>query len=149
SSDLRTSLANQEPIDSLATGLPAQLLRNRPDIIAAENAFRNAFELTNNARAYFYPSFRLTAEGGYRSLETQNLFEPGSVFYNLVAGLTQPIFNKGQNRARLKTSKEQQEQALLELKNSILKAGSEVYYTLRQYRYDYQLLEYIQNQSEC
>ncbi|HLR32326.1 MAG TPA: TolC family protein [Fodinibius sp.] len=145
----RSSLARQDPIDSLAVGLPAQLLRNRPDIIAAENAFRSAFELTNNARAYFYPSFTLTAEGGFQSLETKNLFEPGSVFYNLIAGLTQPIFNKGQNRARLKTSKAQQKQALLELKNTILKAGSEVSNTLSQYKNVEQQLEFRQKQMDA
>src|SRR5699024_5358224 len=145
----RSSLARQDPIDSLAIGLPAQLLRNRPDIIAAENAFRSAFELTNNARAYFYPSFTLTAEGGFQSLETKNLFEPGSVFYNLIAGLTQPIFNKGQNRARLKTSKAQQEQALLELKNTILKAGSEVSNTLSQFKNVEQQLEFRQKQMDA
>jgi len=130
----RGSLEGQTPIDSLATGVPAQLLRNRPDIIAAEYAFRSAFELTNNARAYFYPSFTLTAQGGYQSLETEDLFRPGSVFYNLVAGLTQPIFNRGQNRARLKRSKAQQEQALLQLRGTIFDASNEVSNTLSQFK---------------
>mgnify|MGYP006291702871 FL=1 len=122
----RNSLAEQSTIDSLATGVPAQLLRNRPDIIAAEHSFRSAFELTNSARAQFYPSFRLTAEGGYQSLQTDDLFQPGSVFYNLVAGITQPIFNRGQNKAQLKRSKARQEQAKLELRSTIINASSEV-----------------------
>lgn len=130
----RTSLGQQQPIDSLATGLPAQLLRNRPDIIAAEYAFRSAFEQTNNARAYFYPAFRLTAEGGFQSLETQDLFEPGSVFFNIVAGLTQPLFNNGENKARLNRSKAHQQQALLQLKSSVLNAGREVSNALSQYQ---------------
>lgn len=137
----RGKLADQTPIDSLATGVPAQLLRNRPDIIAAEYSFRNAFELTNNARAYFYPSFNLTAEGGYQSLQTEDLFQPGSVFYNLAAGLTQPIFNRGQNKARLKRSKAQQEQALLELRSTILDASSEVSNTLSQFKKAEETLE--------
>ncbi|WP_440998781.1 efflux transporter outer membrane subunit [Fodinibius sp. SL11] len=122
----RNSLEEQSPIDSLATGVPAQLLRNRPDIIAAEHSFRSAFELTNSARAQFYPSFRLTAEGGYQSLQTDDLFQPGSVFYNLIAGITQPIFNRGQNKAQLKRSKAQQEQAKLALRSTIINASSEV-----------------------
>lgn len=122
----RKSLKEQSPIDSLATGVPAQLLRNRPDIIAAEHSFRSAFELTNNARAQFYPSLRLTAEGGYQSLQTDDLFQPGSVFYNLIAGITQPIFNRGQNKAQLKRSKARQEQAKLELRSTIINASSEV-----------------------
>ncbi|MDZ7681032.1 MAG: efflux transporter outer membrane subunit [Fodinibius sp.] len=142
----RSSLSEQSPIDSLATGMPAQLLRNRPDIIAAEQNFRRAFELTNSARAYFYPSFRLTAEGGYQSLTTEDLFQPGSVFYNLVAGLTQPIFNNGQNKARLKRSKAQQEQAKLQLRSTILDASSEVSNALSRYQNADQKLELRQQQ---
>lgn len=142
----RTSLQRQNPIDSLATGVPAQLLRNRPDIIASEYAFRNAFELTNNARAYFYPSFTLTAEGGFRSLDTQDLFQPGSVFYNLIGGLTQPILNRGQNRARLKQSKARQQQALNNLRSTILDAGREVSNALSQYQNAQQKLEFRKEQ---
>lgn len=145
----RTSLSRQDPIDSLATGLPAQLLRNRPDILAAEYSFRNAFELTNNARAYFYPSFTLTARGGYQSLQTSNLFQPGSVFYNLIAGLTQPIFNKGQNRARLERSKAQQQQALLQLKSTIINAGTEVSNAMSQFQNAQRKLELRQHQLEA
>lgn len=123
---VRSSLEEQAVIDSLATGLPAQMLRNRPDIIAAEYSFRSAFELTNNARAQFYPSLQLTAEGGYQSLQTDDLFQPGSIFYNLMAGITQPILNRGQNRAELKRSKARQEQAKLELRSSVINASSEV-----------------------
>ncbi|SMO37479.1 efflux transporter outer membrane subunit [Fodinibius sediminis] len=145
----RGTLPEQAPIDSLTTGMPAQLLRNRPDIRAAEYAFRSAFELTNNARAYFYPSFTLTAQGGYQSLETEDLFQPGSVFYNLVAGLTQPIFNRGQNRARLKRRKAQQEQALLQLKGTILDASSEVSNALSQYQKTDRQLQLRQKQLEA
>jgi len=145
----RNTLSSQSPIDSLSTGMPAQLLRNRPDIIAAEQNFRRAFELTNNARAYFYPSFRLTAEGGYRSLQTEDLFQPGSVFYNLVAGLTQPIFNNGQNKARLKRSKARQEQAKLRLRSTILDASREVSNALSQYQNADQKLQLRQQQLQA
>ncbi|MDZ7692984.1 MAG: efflux transporter outer membrane subunit [Balneolaceae bacterium] len=137
----RTTLDRQEPIDSLATGIPAQLLRNRPDILAAEYNFRRAFELTNNARAYFYPSFTLTADGGFRSLSTQDLFQPGSVFYNIIGGLTQPLFNQGRNKARLKQSKAQQQQALLQLRSSILNARRDVSNALNQYEHAEQKIE--------
>ncbi len=142
----RNSLSQQEPIDSLAAGLPAQLLRNRPDILAAEYSFRSAFQLTNNARAYFYPSFRLTAEGGYQSLQTDDLFQPGSVFYNLIAGLTQPIFNNGQNKARLKRTKARQQQALFELKNTVISASSEVSNAMSQYQRAEEKLEFRRKQ---
>ena len=145
----RNSLVEQEPIDSLATGMPAQLLRNRPDIIAAEQSFRSAFELTNSARAQFYPSFRLTAEGGYQSLQTGDLFQPGSIFYNLIAGVTQPIFNNGQNKAQLKRSKAQQKQARLGLRSTVINASSEVSDALSQYQNAEQKLEYRRQQLDA
>jgi NodT family efflux transporter outer membrane factor (OMF) lipoprotein len=130
----RTSLEEQSPLDSLSTGVPAQLLRNRPDILAAEYSFRSAFELTNSARAQFYPSLRLTAEGGVQSLQTDDLFQPGSIFYNLIAGITQPIFNQGQNKAQLKRSKARQQQARLALRNTIITASGEVSDALSQFK---------------
>lgn len=145
----RTTLERQQPLDSLATGMPAQLLRNRPDIIAAEQSFRRAFELTNSARAQFYPAFRLTAEGGYRSLQTSDLFQPGSIFYNLVAGLTQPLLNRGQNRADLTRSQARREQALLEFRRTVLNAGGEVSNALSQYRNSEAKIEFNRRQLEA
>ncbi|MGD8748935.1 MAG: TolC family protein [Balneolaceae bacterium] len=122
----RSGLAEQSIPDSLATGVPAQLLRNRPDIIAAENAFRAAFETTNNARTYFYPSLRISAEGGFSSLDINNLLKPGSIFANIIGGLTQPLFSQGRNKARLKIARAQQQAALIDYKNTIRSAGGEV-----------------------
>jgi len=130
----RTTLSDQALLDSLATGVPAQLLRNRPDVIAAEYQYRSAFELTNSARAAFYPSLTLTAEGGFESLEAGDLLVPGSLFYNLIGGLTQPIFAQNQNEARLDRRQARQTQARLELRRTLLTAGSEVSNALSRYR---------------
>lgn len=145
----RGNLEEQEPLDSPETGLPGRLLRNRPDIIAAEYEFRTAFESTNNARAQFYPAFRLTAEGGYQSLQTSDLLQPGSLFYNLAAGLTQPIFNRGQNKAQLKRSKARQQQALLELEQSVINAGSEVADALSRFKNTQDKIEFNRLQLEA
>lgn len=145
----RSSLEKQEPLESLDTGLPAQLLRNRPDIIAAEYGFRRAFELTNNARAQFYPAFRLTAEGGYQSLKTSDLLQPGSIFYNLAAGITQPIFNRGQNKAQLKRSKARQQQALLDFEQTVVNASSEVSNALSRFQNAEQKIELNRLQMEA
>lgn len=145
----RSNLAQQVPLDSLATGMPAQLLRNRPDIVAAEYSFRSAFALTNNARAQFYPSFRLTAEGGYQSLEASDLLQPGSIFYNLATGLTQPLFNNGQNQALLKRSKARQQQALLQLEQTVLDAAQEVSNSLSQFQKAERKIELSQLQLEA
>ena len=71
----RTALERQNIETELKTGVPAQLLRNRPDVIQAEYGLVNAFELTNAARANFYPSITLTANGGLQALSAGDLFD--------------------------------------------------------------------------
>ena len=121
----RSNLDAQQVYSSLQTGVSAQLLQNRPDVQAAEFAFRAAFENKNVAKAFFYPSLTLTANGGLSTLDVKNFFD-NSIFYNLIGGLTQPIFNKGQNKARLKTAEAQQQQAFYSFQQSLLTGGQEV-----------------------
>ena len=52
--------------------------------------------------------------------------DPGSVIANLIAGLTQPIFARGTNKARLETAQAQLEQAAYRFRQSLLDAGVEV-----------------------
>jgi NodT family efflux transporter outer membrane factor (OMF) lipoprotein len=121
----RDSLNNQVPLSDLKIGIPASLIRNRPDIQEAEMAFRSAFEDVNMAKTYFYPSFSITASGGLSSLSLSDFFD-NSVFYSLVGGLTQPIFKNGENKARLKINQSVQQQAFYDYKASWLTAGQEV-----------------------
>lgn len=121
----RTTLDQQVSYSNLQTGISAQLLQNRPDVIAAELGFRAAFENTNTARTYFYPALTLTASGGLTSLQLRNFFD-NSIFYNIVGGLTQPIFAKGANKARLTTAQANQQIAFYTFQQSLLTGGQEV-----------------------
>lgn len=121
----RSNLDQQQPYTNLQTGVSAQLLQNRPDVQSAEFAFRAAFENKNVAKASFYPALTLTANGGLSNLTLKNFFD-NSIFYNLIGGITQPIFNKGQNKARLKTAEAQQQQAFYSFQQSLLTGGQEV-----------------------
>jgi multidrug efflux system outer membrane protein len=121
----RSSLANQKIVSELQAGIPTQLLNNRPDVQQSEYAFRAAFENTNVAKAYFYPSFTITASGGLSTLQLKDFFV-NSIFYNIAAGLTQPIFNQGLNKARLRTAQAQQQEALNSFQKTLLVAGQEV-----------------------
>jgi len=121
----RTTLDSQIPYSKLKTGVSAQLLQNRPDVQAAEFAFRTSFENTNVAKTYFYPALTLTASGGLSSLQLKDFFSQ-SIFYNLIGGLTQPIFAKGQNKARLKTAEAQQKIAFYAFQQTLLTSGQEV-----------------------
>ncbi len=117
----------------LKTGVPAQLLDNRPDVMQAEFAVMSAFEMTNNARAYFYPALTLTASTGFAAAALNKVLDPTSFAANIIGGLAQPLFNKRINSTRLKVTKAQQEEALISFRNTLLKAGQEVHNTLGSY----------------
>ncbi|WP_417590971.1 efflux transporter outer membrane subunit [Owenweeksia hongkongensis] len=122
----RTDLDSQQ-IDTLfGEGVPAQLLANRPDVRAAEFGLMNAFELTNVARANFFPTFQITATGGYQSLALETWITPQSIFFNLIGSLTQPIFNQRRIRTNYEVSQAAQREALLRFEQSLLTAGREV-----------------------
>ena len=129
----RGVLGDQVIPESIKVGVSSQLLENRPDVRQAEFNFRTAFESTNLARTYFYPSLTLTASGGFSNLELKDFFS-NSVFYSLVGGLTQPLFNQGLNKARLTTAQSKQLQALNNFQQSLLVAGQEVSNSLYAYQ---------------
>ncbi len=122
----RGTLEAQRIDTSLKMGVPSQLLRNRPDIISAEYELVNAFELTNAARADFYPSLTLSASGGLRNFEIDKLFDANSLFASVIAGLTQPIFNRRQIRTEYEVRQALQEQAYLNFRLSLITASKEV-----------------------
>jgi len=122
----RTQLAAQQMPATLETGVPAQLLQNRPDVKQAELAFRMAFENTNVARTYFYPALNITAGGGFSSFDLKDWFTPTGLFGNIAGGVTQPIFNRNTNKARLATAAAQQQEAWYLFQQSLLTAGEEV-----------------------
>jgi len=145
----RSALSQQQLNADIKLGVPATLLSNRPDVIAAEYSLINAFELTNVARSNFYPSLTLTASGGFQSLELDELFNANSLFATLVGGLTQPIFNKRQIKTQHEVALAQQEQALLNFKKTLLTAGNEVSNALYDYDAETEKFEYRQNEVEA
>jgi len=145
----RGSLDFQNIEQDIILGVPATLLSNRPDVMAAEYSLIQSFELTNVAKSNLYPSLKLTASGGFQSLELDELFNTNSLFANIIGGLTQPLFNK---RA-LKTQKEvaiaQQEQSLLQFKKTLLVAGNEVSNALFSYESETKKFEFRKNEVEA
>jgi len=89
--------------------------------------------MTNVARSNFYPSIKLSAQGGLQSLELDNWLDSSSIFANIVGGLTQPILNGRKIRTTYEVAKVHQEQSLLSFKKALLTAGKEVSEAL----YDY------------
>lgn len=145
----RGSLAEQEITTELKIGVPAQLLRNRPDVIAAEYNLMNAFQLTNVAKSSFYPSLRLTASTGLQSLEFEDWFSANSIFASVIGNLAQPIFNQRQIRTQYEVAQAQEEIALLDFRRSLLVASREVSDALYNYEAAVERMEIKMNEFEA
>lgn len=130
----RSTLDSQVLDANILTGVPANLLRNRPDVIAAEYALISNFEQVNVARSNFYPTFRITAAGGFQSIDLKEWFSANSLFANIVTGLTQPILNQRRIRTQHEIAKSNQQIAYLQFESSLLNAGREVSDALAQYQ---------------
>lgn len=124
----RSLLSEQNIVPDLKIGIPVQMLAQRPDVLQAELSFRSAFELTNVAQAYLYPSFTLNSGSmiGYGAGSFSGFFKPQNIFANIIGGLTQPIFAQNQLKGQLMIAKSQQKEALLNFEKTVLAAGKEV-----------------------
>ena len=117
----RNELSQQVFPDTLLMGLPLSSLINRPDVRQAEYKLVEAHYATNVARSYFYPNITLSGNAGWSGISG----DPGDWIFNAVASLVQPIFNQGKNKARLKISESQRQEALLNFRQTLLDAGTE------------------------
>lgn len=124
----RTSNLNELVVtDNLSSGIPAQLLSRRPDVKSAELALKAANYKVGITKSYFYPTINITAVGGVNSFESSNWFNiPASLFGNLVGGLTAPLLNSKKVRTNFEVAKIEREQSVIQFKQTILIAVSEV-----------------------
>ena len=122
----RSALNDLEFPEELSAGVPIELMNRRPDVRQAELALEQAFYNTNSARAAFYPKLVLGGALGWTTGNGDIVLDPGAVIANLIGSLTQPIFGKGANKARLQTAQAQLEAAGYNFRQSLLDAGVEV-----------------------
>lgn len=130
----RSTLQAQQLPEEFSVGVPLQLLSNRPDVKAAEMALANTYYNTNSARAAFYPSITLSGSAGWTNSAGSAIINPGKFLASALGSLTQPLFYRGANIAKLRIAKAQQEEAKLAFQQSVLEAGSEVSNALYQYQ---------------
>ena len=122
----RSTLADQKLPVELSAGVPAEILSRRPDVRQAELSLAQCHYSKNIARAAFYPNLSLSGALGWTSGNGNVVLDPGSLISNLLASLTQPIFGRGTNKARMETARAQYEEAAYNFRQSILDAGVEV-----------------------
>lgn len=110
----------------LREGVAMRELAARPDVRAAEESLAAAYYTTNTARAAFYPGITISSNGGFTNLLGSFIKNPGDWFIQLAGQLTAPLFARGQNIARLKGAKAQQQQALNNFEHTLLSAAADV-----------------------
>lgn len=130
----RGTMDGQHFPSHLSVGVPLDLLSRRPDVRQAEANLMQAFYATNSARAAFYPSITLSGSAGWTNSGGAAVANPGAWLLQAVGSLVQPLFNRGQNLANLKIAKAQQEEAVLQFRQSLLDAGNEVNNALAQWQ---------------
>ena len=120
------------PVD-MKTGFSASLLRNRPDVMAAEFRLIEAFQNVQIAQMNLYPSLSISANGGLQSLQFKDFFSASSLFASIAGGLTQPIFQQKKLQTQKEVSEINEQTALLQFQQTLLLAGTEVSNALQTY----------------
>lgn len=111
----------------VGSGIPSQLLANRPDIRQAELELAAAKLDVKVARAEFYPSFGISAAIGFQAFNPSYLVKmPKSLLYSLAGDLAGPLINRNAIKAEFYTANARQLQAMYNYERSILNAYLEV-----------------------
>jgi len=111
----------------IASGVPSQLLANRPDVREAEHQIEaSKFDL-RAARAAFFPNFNITATLGYQAFNPEFLFQtPASLAYSLFGTVVAPLINMNALKAQFNTAKANQLTAMYNYQKTILNGYVEV-----------------------
>ncbi|MGE5293442.1 MAG: TolC family protein, partial [Solirubrobacterales bacterium] len=127
---LLAELSQTQPIPAapvtVPVGLPADLLRRRPDIRRAERQLAAATAEIGVAVADLFPKLSLTGSYGYQSAQSSSLFSSNSQYWNWGPGVTLPLFSGGRIRGNIQVQTALQEQALATYENTVLTALKDV-----------------------
>ena len=123
-------LAKVQPMpkapSQLAMGVPADLLRQRPDIRKAERQLAAQTARIGEAEADLYPSLRLSGSIGLEALSLGDLFSAGSRIWSIGPSISLPLFNAAALRNQVDVERELQQQALIAYQQTVLEALEEV-----------------------
>lgn len=108
------------------TGLPSQLLERRYDVVSAERTAAAANEAIGVAKAAFFPTLTLSAEGGYGNNTFAHLFSLPNRFWTLGPDLAATIFDGGARTAALKEARATYDEVVANYRNTVLTAFQSV-----------------------
>jgi NodT family efflux transporter outer membrane factor (OMF) lipoprotein len=117
------NLQQRVRVPEVPGGLPSQLLRRRPDVVAAEYRVLEAYDLVGQARLAQLPSINLTGRGGTSSFALTDLLK--SFTFGLLPSINFPIFDPGV-KARVRTSEAQVKVVEQQYRSTVMGAFEEV-----------------------
>ena len=127
---LRTRLAQVEPVpqppDRIGVGIPADIIRRRPDIRAAERALASATAQVGVAEAALFPALQITGTGGFSSSQFSQWFDSSSLGGLIGIQVSWPFFTAGRLQAVVRVANEQTLQALYSYEQTVLNAIEDV-----------------------
>ncbi|MEJ2700616.1 MAG: efflux transporter outer membrane subunit, partial [Desulfuromonadales bacterium] len=127
--------------EELPVSLPSSLVRQRPDIRAAESLLHQASAEVGVATANLYPQITLSGGYGFEAGDIGNLFNGQSAVWNLGAGLLQPLFHGGELTARRRATVDAYDQSAAQYRQTVLQAFQNVADVLRALDTDAQALQ--------
>src|SRR6187402_187762 len=121
------ALSAVEVKNTASIGIPSSIISRRPDVKSAELALKSANADVGITKADLYPALRITAQGGLNSFEASNWFNiPASLFGTVAGGITQPLLNNKKLKTQYNIAVAEREKAVLNFRQSVLVAVSEV-----------------------
>ncbi len=138
----------QAPAD-LALAFPAETLRQRADVRAAELRVRAAAQRVAQADAARYPSFQLSGSLGLSALTLSGLTAGGAAFGSLLAGVSAPVFDGGAATAQLRAQQAAFDQAHAAYRATVLGALGDVEDALAALQGDRERLEHLRSAAEA
>jgi NodT family efflux transporter outer membrane factor (OMF) lipoprotein len=119
-------LAKFQLPQALPISLPSDLVRQRPDVRAAEATLRQANAQIGVAEAGMFPQLTLSGSYGSAATSTSNLFNSNTMLWNVGANLLQPIFHAGELQARKRGAEAFYDQAFAQYRLAVLGAFQNV-----------------------
>ncbi|WP_285162832.1 efflux transporter outer membrane subunit [Shewanella goraebulensis] len=119
---------------TFAVGVPSQMLSQRPDVKAAEQALIAANANVGVAKTAFFPQFTISGSYGTETDDLSSIFDSQGVTWSLLGGITAPIFNAGSISAQYEIAKQEYKQANLAYRSIVLRAYFEVNDAMNSFR---------------